>query len=74
MPKLPILSGKNMARVLAQNGFVVCRQSSSHILLEHPDGKITTIPVHGNKDLPKGTIRGILRDIEMTPEQFRNLL
>lgn len=33
----------------------------------------TTVPVHGNQTLKIGTLRGILRDIEMSPEQFTEL-
>ena len=70
MAKLPVISGKELIRVLLRNGFAQVRQAGSHVLLEHSDGRITTIPVHGNKDMPKGTLRGILRDIEITPEQL----
>ena len=74
MAKLPATSGKELIRVLSRDGFVQVRQAGSHVLLEHVDGRITTIPVHGKKDLPKGTLRGILRDIEITPEQLRSMM
>ena len=50
------------------------RQTGSHVLLEHSDGRVVVIPVHANKDLPKGTLRGILRDVEITPDQLRELM
>jgi predicted RNA binding protein YcfA (HicA-like mRNA interferase family) len=74
MAKLPAVSGKVLVRALEKDGFVVHRKSGSHFLLEHSDGRITVVPVHGNKDLPTGTLRGILRDIEITAEQLQELL
>lgn len=43
--------------------------SGSHKVLKHTDGRRTTIPVHG-KDIPKGTLLAILRDTEITKEEF----
>lgn len=74
MPKLPAVSGKKLVRVLEKEGFMVERQRGSHVLLEHPDGRIVTVPVHGNIDIPKGTLRGILRDIDITPQRLQELL
>lgn len=73
MVKLPVTSGKELVRILGKCGFVVARQTGSHVLLEHSDGRIAVVPVHANEDLPKGTLRGILRDIEITPDQLRDL-
>lgn len=53
MPKLPVISGKKLVRALERLGFVQMRQSGSHVVLEHADGRVATIPVHGKKDLPK---------------------
>lgn len=74
MPRLPVLSGKKLVRILERAGFTFQRQNSSHVLMEHADGRITTVPVHGGKDLPKGTLRGILRDIEITSDQLREMM
>lgn len=74
MSKLPAISGKNLIQVLTRSGFVVKRSSSSHFLLEHADGRVTTVPLHSNRDLPKGTLKAILRDIEITNDQFLKLL
>ena len=74
MPKLPIVSGKKLTKSLERIGFIVVRQTGSHLLLEHTDGRITSVPIHGNKDLPPGTLRGILRDIEISAEDLRGIL
>ena len=43
--------------------------------MKHPDGRITTVPVHKNEDLPKGLLRKILRnDIQYSVEEFNALI
>ncbi len=71
MPQLPVLSGKEMVRILQNLEFTITRINGSHFRLKHADGRITTIPVHGNEDLPKGLLRKIVReDLEMDFDEF----
>ena len=62
MPQLAVISGKNFIVFLELLGFKVVRINGSHHRLKHPDGRITTVPVHKNEDLPKGLMRKIIRD------------
>ncbi|MBS3769503.1 MAG: type II toxin-antitoxin system HicA family toxin [Bacteroidales bacterium] len=74
MASPPVISGKELLGLLKSIGFEVVRVRGSHHRLKHPDGRITTIPIHSNKDLPKGLLRKIIReDLKLTMEQF-NLL
>jgi len=63
---------KEVLKVLIRLGFIEQRQSGSHILLEHPDGRVTIVAMHG-KTMKKGTFRSILKDAKMTEQDFRNL-
>ena len=73
--KLPVLSGKELIRLLEKLGFAVIRINGSHHRMKHPDGRVTTVPVHKNDPIPKGLLRKILReDIEMSVEDFKKLL
>jgi predicted RNA binding protein YcfA (HicA-like mRNA interferase family) len=47
---------------------------SSHVVFKHPDGRITTVARHPGKDIPRGTLRSILRDINVSVEEFIFLL
>ena len=68
-----VLSGKDMIKLLEKLGFNVVRINGSHHRLKHIDGRVTTIPVHKNDDLPKGLMRKIIReDLEMSLEVFEN--
>jgi predicted RNA binding protein YcfA (HicA-like mRNA interferase family) len=61
-----------MVRFLETHGFTVVRIRGSHHVLQH--GTVhTTVPVHGGETLRIGTLRGILRDVEMSPAQFLDL-
>ncbi len=73
--KLPVISGKELISLLEKLGFVVIRINGSHHRLKHPDGRITTVPVHKNNPVPKGLLRKILReDIEISIEDFKRLV
>ncbi|NDW06908.1 type II toxin-antitoxin system HicA family toxin [Jiella pacifica] len=76
MPSLPALSGKTIVRALQRGGFVVLRVSGSHHVLRHPErpGSKVSEPVHGNRDLPTGTLRAILDRSGLTTEEFLDLL
>ncbi|MDE3182572.1 MAG: type II toxin-antitoxin system HicA family toxin [Bacteroidota bacterium] len=73
--KLPVISGKDFIKILEKAGFIVIRINGSHHRMKHPDGRITTIPVHKNQTLPKGLPRKILReDLEMSVETLHKLI
>lgn len=73
MPPVPSVRGDKVVRALERAGFEVARIHGSHHVMRHPDGRGTTIPVHG-RDLAKGTLRGILADIGMTVDELQRLL
>lgn len=61
-----------MVRFLESLGFRVIRVRGSHHVMAQETTR-TTVPVHGNRVLKIGTLRGILRDIEMSPDEFERL-
>ena len=70
-PKLPVLSGNDLIRVLMKFGYEQVRQKGSHVRLRHPtDSKMppVTIPLHD--EIAFGTLRRILRDAGITVEQL----
>jgi predicted RNA binding protein YcfA (HicA-like mRNA interferase family) len=68
----PIRS-EELVRILERLGFVRTHQKGSHATYRHPDGCRTVVPIHAGRDLPLGTLRKILRDIGLTPEEFERL-
>jgi predicted RNA binding protein YcfA (HicA-like mRNA interferase family) len=65
-------TAKDVLRRLERAGFEVRRQSGSHKVLRHPDGRQTYVPMHTG-DVPSGTFRSILRQAGLTEEEFRDL-
>ncbi len=72
--KQPVVTGGAMLRALRRAGFVVSRVTGSHHFLAHPDGRKTSVPVHGAATLKAGTLHAILRDVAMTSDELRALL
>ncbi len=57
---------------LQKAGFTVRRQSGSHVVLRHPNGRQTYLSMH-SADVPTGTFRAILKQAGITEEEFRDL-
>lgn len=72
--KLPITDAKTFEKLLFKLGFQKKRQKGSHGIYKHEDGRVTTLPHHKGRDLTRPLIRQILRDIQLTPEEYRELL
>ena len=73
--KQPVISGKELVKLLERVGFKVIRVNGSHHRLKHADGRITTVPVHKNDDLPKGLLRKIVReDLMLEMEEFAKIV
>jgi len=69
-PRLPMLKARDLLRVLNELGFYEIRQAGSHRMFKHNDGRFTMVPVHGGEDIGRGLLRTILREIDITPEEF----
>jgi len=68
------LRARDLEKVLKQMGFSPVRQKGSHVFFKHPDGRTTLVPRHGGEEIDRGLLRQILREINMTPEEFSKYL
>ena len=71
MPRLPILSGRELIQIFERLGYRAVRQRGSHIRLRCPGRKSVTVPDY--KVIDRSLLRKILRDAELTPEEFERL-
>lgn len=71
MTRLPIVDARTMERLLLDLGFVKTRQRGSHAFYRNEDGRTTTLPHHAGRGLGRPLIRAILREIEMSPEEYQ---
>lgn len=74
MPKLPVVKGSKLLRTLFKAGFSKHHQVGSHIQLKHKDGRRTTIPYHPSKEIPRGTLKAIISDLDISVEEFVKLI
>ena len=70
-PTMPYKAREALAK-LQRAGFLVRRQSGSHAVLRHPDGRQTYVSLHPG-DIPSGTFRAILKQAALTEDEFRKL-
>ena len=71
MPKLPRISSKKAIQVLESLGFKQVRQTGSHVVMkkETEEGKLgCVVPIH--RELKVGTLSGILKQAQITPDEF----
>jgi len=72
--RLSTLKARDLIRILKKIGFVEARQRGAHICLKHSDGRFTLVPYHSGEDISRGLLRQILREINLSPDEFSKLL
>jgi predicted RNA binding protein YcfA (HicA-like mRNA interferase family) len=70
MARLPVLKPREVVRVLEKLGFVRVRQRGSHKQYRHADGRCTTVPFHGSRDVSPLLLKQIIKDTRITPEEL----
>jgi predicted RNA binding protein YcfA (HicA-like mRNA interferase family) len=75
MPKIPSLTARKVIQALKRAGFVEDRQKGSHLILIHPETKArAVIPVHRGKTVKEPLLRAIIRDADLSADEFLGLL
>ena len=74
MTRMPRLTGEQVIQSLRKEGFVVARRRSSHVMLKHPDGRGTVVPVHSGEIIGAGLISKIQKDIGVDREYLIRIL
>ncbi len=74
MTKLPVVSGADAIRAFARIGYVVDRQRGSHVILRNAAPPFRRLVVPNHKVLAKGTLRSLIREAGLTPEEISGLL
>ena len=67
MPELPHVSGAEIRRALVRLGFIGVRQNGSHLVMKRGT-KGCVVPMHA--EVKVGTLAGLLRQAEVSPEEF----
>jgi predicted RNA binding protein YcfA (HicA-like mRNA interferase family) len=75
LSRLPVISGREMVRLLSKIGFAIVGRKGSHVRLKRRRGKeilIVIVPMH--HELARGTLRSILRQANLTVDDLLRLL
>jgi predicted RNA binding protein YcfA (HicA-like mRNA interferase family) len=75
MGKLGRLPARKVIQKLKQSGFYETHQRGSHLYFKSEDGsRVVTVPIHGSKDIPVGTLYNIIvRQAELSIDEFNAL-
>lgn len=74
MARLPQVKARELTAALRKLGFAEIHQKGSHLFFKHPDGRVTSVPIHSGKDIGRGLLRAILRQVKVSPNEFQKLL
>jgi len=68
------LAAKKTIRALRKIGFLKVRQKGSHVIMRHPDGRMTVVPIHRGEDIGPGLLLEIIKDTKLSKKEFLDLL
>lgn len=72
--KLPLVDYRTVIKILELKGFNLIGQSGSHVQFKNKKGTIITVSVHPGRDIGRGLTRKIIRDLEVSREEFIDLV
>jgi predicted RNA binding protein YcfA (HicA-like mRNA interferase family) len=67
------VTGREVIAAVSKVGFEVARVRGSHHIMIHSDGRRTVVPVHSGETIGRGLLAQIIRDCQITREEFREL-
>ncbi len=72
--RLPRITAPEAIKALEKAGFVLVRQSGSHKIFRNKDGQRVTVPYHSGMDLHPMILKSVLKDADLTLEEFKELM
>jgi predicted RNA binding protein YcfA (HicA-like mRNA interferase family) len=73
MQKIPVLSGREVAKAFQRLGWKIARQRGSHIILVK-EGHIATLSVPDHREVARGTLRSLIARAGLTFEEFLSVM
>lgn len=74
MPPVPLVSTHNAIKAFEKVGYQVNHQTGSHIILRRREPPHLHLSIPNRRQLPRGTLRRLIRDAGLTVEEFTKLL
>jgi len=71
LKRLGIYTGEQVVKAFIRAGWKITRQRGSHVILEKEGYEATlSVPVHKGKNVKRGTLRDLIKDANMTIDEF----
>jgi len=74
MSRLVLIKAAGLEKILLKLGFERKRQKGSHVSYRHPDGRATTVPFHSGKDIPRKLLRRILKQADISIDEYNEFI
>ena len=74
MTKLPVTNCRQLRKVAEAAGFHWVRREGSHNTFQNDEGRVTVIPDHGSQVIVRPLLRKILRDLDLSVDEYVRLL
>ena len=74
MSKLKRVDAETIVKALVKIGFQPIRQHGSHLVMKHPDGRLTVVPIHRGEELGRGIMRKIADDAKISKEELMQII
>ena len=74
LSKLKPVDAEKIVKALASIGFQSIRQHGSHLVMKHPDGRVTVVPIHKGEELGRGILRKIAKDVQINKDDLMRLV
>ncbi len=71
--KLPVISGKDFIKRLKKKGYRFIHQEGSHMIIRLTEEPFTKLSVPNHKELDRGLLKSLLRDAEISVDEFIRL-
>ena len=71
---MPVVRPRDLVRLLERMGFILYHQVGSHAQFKDARGRRITTSLHAGQEIKRRTLRGIIKDLEITVEEFIALL
>ena len=71
MSKLPVISARELLKILSNVGYSVDHQTGSHMILRNRNYPHKRITVPNHKEIARGTLRSIIRQSGLTLDEFK---
>ena len=74
MATVPLISSREAIKAFEKLGYEVNHQTGSHIILRRTQSPHLHLSVPNRRELPRGTLRGLIRSVGITIDDFCSLL